>query len=61
MDTNINTILFYILVIAVIYVVFFHKSIEKFKNDVTRSKKACSQDSINVGILDYVFGGLYSR
>lgn len=59
MDTNINTILFYILVIAVIYVVFFHKSVEKFVN--VKSKKACSQDAINVGILDYIFGGLYSR
>lgn len=60
MDTNINTILFYILVIAVIYVVFFHKSVERFM-DVNKSKKSCSQDAINVGILDYIFGGLYSR
>lgn len=56
-----NDILFYTLILIVIYFVFFHKSvIEKFNNQV-KSKKECSQDAINDGILNYMFGGSYVR
>lgn len=56
-----NDILFYTLILIVIYFVFFHKSVvEKFNNQV-KSKKECSQDAINDGILNYMFGGSYVR
>lgn len=59
-----NNLLFYTLIILIIYFVFFHKSLtEKFNNDdqKIKSKKLCSQKAINNGILDYIFGGLYTR
>lgn len=59
-----NTLLFYILIFTIIYFVFFHSSItpniEKF-GIITKSRKECSQNSINHGILDYTLDESKSR
>jgi hypothetical protein len=56
-----NNLLFYTLLAFLVYVFFFNKMSEGFTSTPSKTKKECSEISINNAIYDYTISGRYVR